>query len=1629
MATPSSAFPLSPTPQSPIFSADVTSTPPQPHPDERRNKRSSTASQGGRPDPNAASHYPSPPPPGSSSSSAHHRPRPAYDPSLVIPPYNPNKRRSAGGASGSSSSSSTTPSAPSRRNSSSAQQAFDERVANLIPSPPLPAQYQTTHAHAHAQRPVSTAAIPTIPAYHPSQQQAYYAQQQQQQQQQYAPAPTPQGPGGSVSSRSRQSVGYLPQQNSLAGQGPYPHLYNPHPMPRQKIYFGPYILLQTLGEGEFGKVKLGVHSERWGEDVAIKLIKRGNVDTAQRGEKVRREIEVLKMVRHPNIVRLYDVIETEKYIGIVLEYASGGELFDHILAHRYLKERDASRLFAQLISGVSYLHAKGVVHRDLKLENLLLDRNRNVIITDFGFANRFNDANVDLMATSCGSPCYAAPELVVQDGRYVGTAVDVWSCGVILYAMLAGYLPYDDDPANPEGDNINLLYKYILNTPLTFPEWITEEPRHLLLTMLVADPLKRCTIRDVTQHSWLRKYAHAFDKSVQELEYQAQEMEMHKRQALEIQRQWLIQQQQQQQLAAQGLLAPSMTRSQTATSSMGMAGVAPSTAAARHRSAMVTSTSTTAATAPLAQHGFEHYSMSVSQPPTPLPISEEQTMSPRSRTTSTASASSTSRRPPAAPPIVPIPHASNPNRRSGAYAVSASPPTTQTEFVAAEAGPFSFDSTRSSSRANSPQPSSVAMVPSLSAPAATGQPSPVPVAVAVSEDHIMADRSPSTSRANSTSRAPSVPAPASSAAEVDERERRRKAAHRATVQVEYDPSASQRRTRTKEAVPLPSPLAASPVVQGLAIHTEEPEASSPPPQPQAVRLEVPRVVETRESASPSPVPSIGGISVSTTTETMPGEDVVMQSVEEQEQEQEQEEPTVVVASPPLPPKEEQQDAPLPPAKEEVSTPAEEKALPQPQAAVEQPVATPAAGEPPIAPVARPATPPLSAAAIPFPAPATASPVPSSTPVPTSPTHINGTPRKRKSSSSPAPSLLPSSEPVPALPQPPSADLEATPRAKVSAASQASSSAQSAATEPLRAPSVASTTTSRHRHAPSADRFSIRTLLGGSLPANDRVSRPSSARIEGSTASSSMTGGRDALDEVTNRRKTRRQKALSLQPFRNSVSSKLPKQARANVEGQIGASRGRASTLSQQEQQQMAPPPVPTVRPQPQQQQQQQPAWVRPTATSTSSSSKRMSTDLEANWPGSSSASTHGHGTPTPSGKAKAVMDWFRRKSTRQDGLAPPPIQTDFDDRRRRAPSSTRAEAPASSNTSMRDGAITPTAPSSDVHPDRAPSVVITPVLAQGESQPSSRSASGAHSSQFSHKTVSTLATSVAAPSSSGPVATTVSAAPAAPAFSPSKLRFHQGALDTKAVTYRVPTEVIHEIKAVLWNMGVDMAMEGDFKIKCVRKSRKKALAASASRPSTAAQGSSSPSAGIASAALSTGPLDRRASGGIIPASPSLSLPQSPSMGFRSFFRGGSGSGGARQGSPSPLMTSSATWGTLPPSTPSTPHHVHGQQDVDPLSSPMTTSVSQFSMLSLGSPNPSQTHHALHAPPPQQPLPVYGGDKSADAGDEVRFVVELTRVKNLDRMYCVDIKRMKGGPWSYKHVYEQLLEGLELGPTV
>ncbi|KAI9219091.1 kinase-like domain-containing protein, partial [Blastocladiella britannica] len=286
-----------------------------------------------------------------------------------------------------------------------------------------------------------------------------------------------------------------------------------------------YELRETLGEGEFGKVKLAVQRTN-GTKVAIKIFKRSRLDDAEKQLKLMREIAILQAVVHKSIVRLWDVLETDDLVGLVIEYASGGELFDYIFNCKYLAEPEAARLFAQLVDGVNYLHSKNVIHRDLKLENLLLSADKDLVIIDFGFANQFPDRNPNdrdamsfelapfrapqvpdrhfLMATSCGSPCYAAPELVVADG-YVGTCADVWSCGVILFAMLAGYLPFDDDPENPHGDNITLLYKYILMdpTPLHLPSHLSPDAADLVRRMIVPNPQERATMLEIMNHPWL----------------------------------------------------------------------------------------------------------------------------------------------------------------------------------------------------------------------------------------------------------------------------------------------------------------------------------------------------------------------------------------------------------------------------------------------------------------------------------------------------------------------------------------------------------------------------------------------------------------------------------------------------------------------------------------------------------------------------------------------------------------------------------------------------------------------------------------------------------------------------------------------------------------------------------------------------------------------------------------------------------------------------------------------------------------------------------------------------------------------------------------------------------------------
>ncbi|KAI8830015.1 kinase-like domain-containing protein [Chytriomyces cf. hyalinus JEL632] len=275
--------------------------------------------------------------------------------------------------------------------------------------------------------------------------------------------------------------------------------------------FGPYQLKQTLGEGQFGKVKLATdtRSERM---VAIKFLKKARVrDNADR-RKIMREIAMLQMLDHPFVVSLLEVVETASYIGLVLEYAPGGELFHYIMAQPsgHLGEREGCKFFAQLAAGVSYMHFMGIVHRDLKLENLLLGPDNNILISDFGFANTSSEH----MATQCGSPSYAAPELV-SNADYVGVSVDIWSCGVILYGMLCGYLPYDDDPSNPDSENIQRLYQYIRTTVLTYPPFISNTVRHLMSIMLVPNPQNRAKMSDILSHSWLAPESEILSQELQ----------------------------------------------------------------------------------------------------------------------------------------------------------------------------------------------------------------------------------------------------------------------------------------------------------------------------------------------------------------------------------------------------------------------------------------------------------------------------------------------------------------------------------------------------------------------------------------------------------------------------------------------------------------------------------------------------------------------------------------------------------------------------------------------------------------------------------------------------------------------------------------------------------------------------------------------------------------------------------------------------------------------------------------------------------------------------------------------------------------------------------------------------------
>ncbi|CAG4952724.1 unnamed protein product [Colias eurytheme] len=260
---------------------------------------------------------------------------------------------------------------------------------------------------------------------------------------------------------------------------------------KTSIRVGFYDIERTIGKGNFAVVKLARHRITKTE-VAIKIIDKSQLD-ASNLQKVYREVDIMKRLDHPHIIKLYQVMETKNMIYIVSEYASKGEIFDYIARYGRMAEQAARRKFWQILSAVEYCHERRIVHRDLKAENLLLDANMNIKIADFGFSNYY--AQGELLATWCGSPPYAAPE-VFEGKRYTGPEIDIWSLGVVLYVLVCGALPFD-------GSTLQSLRDRVLSGRFRIPYFMSEECESLIRKMLVLEPMKRYTIEQIKKHRWM----------------------------------------------------------------------------------------------------------------------------------------------------------------------------------------------------------------------------------------------------------------------------------------------------------------------------------------------------------------------------------------------------------------------------------------------------------------------------------------------------------------------------------------------------------------------------------------------------------------------------------------------------------------------------------------------------------------------------------------------------------------------------------------------------------------------------------------------------------------------------------------------------------------------------------------------------------------------------------------------------------------------------------------------------------------------------------------------------------------------------------------------------------------------
>ncbi|XP_066309698.1 CBL-interacting protein kinase 30-like [Miscanthus floridulus] len=267
-----------------------------------------------------------------------------------------------------------------------------------------------------------------------------------------------------------------------------------------RLIMGRYRLGRLLGCGTFAKV-YKAHKVATGEVVAVKVMDKDAVHRSGMAEKVKTEVDVMRRVRHPNVVRLHEVMATRSRIYFVMEYASGGDLFARLSQSTRFPEPVARRYFQQLITAVEFCHSRGVYHRDLKPENLLLDVRGNLKVSDFGLS-ALQDSGArlrgdGLLHTACGTPAYVAPEVLLKSG-YDGAKADIWSCGVILFVLLAGYLPFNDT-------NLMLLYRKITQSNYKCPPWFSVDARKLLARLLDPNPKTRITISKITANPWFQK--------------------------------------------------------------------------------------------------------------------------------------------------------------------------------------------------------------------------------------------------------------------------------------------------------------------------------------------------------------------------------------------------------------------------------------------------------------------------------------------------------------------------------------------------------------------------------------------------------------------------------------------------------------------------------------------------------------------------------------------------------------------------------------------------------------------------------------------------------------------------------------------------------------------------------------------------------------------------------------------------------------------------------------------------------------------------------------------------------------------------------------------------------------------